>query len=82
MATTLNAAEVRGHIDDKGVLIVDEPIPLAGPGAVRVLVMLESNGDDEDRLWDTAIARADTWDDLKHPDEDIYTLNDGRPLAP
>ena len=31
-----------------------------------------------DKDWVTALSKSDLYEDLKHPEEDIYTINDGK----
>jgi hypothetical protein len=69
--------ELIATIDDQHQLHADVP-PGVPSGPVRVLVLVPDE-DDADVAWTELIARA--WArELADPDEDIYTLEDGRPV--
>ncbi len=80
MGTATKAIETTGIIDAHRRLILDEQLPVAGPARVRVILLLqeETNGDEEE--WLRAAATNPAFDFLKEPEEDIYTLADGKPL--
>ncbi|MCO6449963.1 MAG: hypothetical protein J5I90_04170 [Caldilineales bacterium] len=81
MDTTLTAVEVTGTVDEKHQLVLDSQLPISGPKRVRVIVLYaleEQEVNDED--WLRSAASNPAFADLHHHDEDIYTLNDGRPI--
>lgn len=75
----MNAIETTGIIDEKHQLRLDSAIPITGPVAVRVLILVAEPGDDE-AGWLRAAARNPAFDFLKEEGEDIYTRSDGRPF--
>jgi len=69
-------------IDEKRQLRLDTPLPVAGPGRVRIIVLFPEEEYDEisESEWLRAAATNAAFDFLKEPEEDIYTLADGRPF--
>lgn len=82
MPTPVKAIETTGTIDDEHRLRLDEPLPVAGSSRVRVIVLLpegEQTGVDESE-WLYAAMTSPAFSFLREPEEDIYTLTDGRPF--
>ena len=74
------AIEITGTINAERQLVLDEPLPVAGPTRVRIIILMSEQADIDEKDWLRA-ARANTaFDFLKAPEEDIYTLADGRPF--
>lgn len=44
----MRAIEITGKIDEKGQLLLHEPLEVTGVDEVRVIVLFEENGDDPD----------------------------------
>lgn len=80
MDGTLRAIEVEGTVDEQHRLHVDEPLPVGGPGRVRVLVLIPDSPVPEDQEWLRAAASNPAFDFLKHEEEDLYGRVDGRPF--
>ena len=81
MGTPMRAIETTGVIDDERHLHLDTPLPVTGSGRVRVIVLFEADGEEIDESeWLYAAATNPAFSFLKEPDEDIYTLADGRPF--
>ncbi len=80
MAFTEIAIETTGTIDDQHQLILDEPLPVTGPTKVRVIILLPDEGDIDEAEWLRAAAGNRAFEFLKKPEEDIYTLEDGKPF--
>lgn len=80
MVANINAIEVNGEIDRNGELHLDEALPVIGPSRVRVIVLIESSADIEEREWLRAATSNPDFEFLKDPAEDIYTLSDGKPF--
>jgi hypothetical protein len=74
------AIEMTATINADNQLILDEPLPVAGPARVRVILLLQEDADVNEREWLEAAARNPAFDFLKAPGEDIYTNSDGRPF--
>lgn len=78
MEVTKKAIETTGVIDVNHHLIFDKPLPVAGPAKVRVIILLEEESYIDEMEWLKAAAANPAFDFLKEPEEDIYTLSDGR----
>jgi len=76
----MKAIETTGIINARGQLILDEPLLAVAPTRVRVVILLPEETDIDEMKWLRAAARNPVFDFLKEPDEDIYTLADGRPF--
>lgn len=74
----MQAVETRGRVDKEHRLHVDEPLPIAGPARVRVLVLVDDAAEADEREWLAAAAANPAFGFLKDPQEDIYTLADGK----
>ncbi len=72
--------ETTGIIDEENQLQLDEPLPIKGPTRVRVLIMLDEEDDIDQSEWLRAAASNPAFDFLKDPEEDIYTITDGKPF--
>ena len=80
MGTPLKALEVVGTIDEQRRLQLDEPLPIVGPSRVRVIILIPDETDIDEKEWLQAGASNPAFDFLKEPEEDIYTLADGKPF--
>ncbi len=76
----MTAIEVTGIIDENHQLKLDEPLPVTGPMPVRVIVLYPIPTDIDESLWLQAAASNPAFEYLQDPEEDIYTLADGRPV--
>lgn len=80
MDTATKAIETTGTIDAQCQLVLDKPLPVAGPTRVRVIILLSEEADIDEMEWLRAATANPVFDFLKDPEEDIYTLADGRPF--
>jgi len=80
MELSTKAIEITGTIDTQRQLVLDEPLPVVGPTRVRVIILLPEEADIDEMEWLRAAATNPAFDFLKEPEEDIYTLADGRPF--
>jgi hypothetical protein len=80
MAGPVRAIETTGTVDKEHRLHLDEPIPVAGPSRVRVIILVPEEADEDEREWLRAAATNPAFDFLKPPEEDIYTTADGEPF--
>ena len=80
MESAWKALEVAGTIDEQQQLHLDTPLPIAGPIRVRVIILIPEQTDIDEREWLRAAATNPAFDFLKEPEEDIYTLADGKPF--
>jgi len=81
IAVEMNAIETTGIVDAEHQLRLDEPLPIAGPSRVRVIILVPEAGEEiDERAWTRAAASSPAFDFLKEAAEDIYTSSDGRPF--
>ncbi|MEA2046763.1 MAG: hypothetical protein U9N48_09665 [Euryarchaeota archaeon] len=80
MEVAMKAIETTGIINALGQLVLDEPLLAVAPTRVRVVILLPEDTDIDEVKWLRAAARNPAFDFLKEPEEDIYTLADGRPF--
>jgi hypothetical protein len=79
MDVAVKAIETTGTVDAQHRLLLDEPLPVAGPTRVRV-ILLPEDADIDEKEWLYAAAANPAFDFLKESEEDIYTSKDGRPF--
>jgi hypothetical protein len=79
METTLTAIEMTGTINEYHELQLDDILPIPGPKRVRVIVMYPAVDQSDEREWLHGASQSPAFDFLKDPEEDIYTLIDGKP---
>ncbi len=80
MGAELRAVEMTGTVDEQQHLVLDGPIPIAGPSRVRIIILVEQDSEIDEHEWLDAASRNPAYDFLKDPREDIYTINDGKPF--
>jgi hypothetical protein len=80
MEIATKAIETTGTINAQRQLVLDKPLPVVGPTRVRVIILLPEEADINEMEWLQAAAANPAFDFLKEPEEDIYTLADGRPF--
>ena len=75
----MKAIEAVGTIDQNRRVVLDEPLPNGVAGRVRLIILL---GEDEpsEQEWLKAVAHGEALDFLNAPEEDIYSLSDGKPF--
>jgi hypothetical protein len=62
-------------------LVLDEPLPIAGPSRVRVIILLPEDSDLDENLWLQAARSNPALEFLADPAEDVYTAADGKPFS-
>ena len=80
MQAATKAIETTGTIGAQHHLVLDETLPITGPTHVRASHLLPEDSDINETEWLQAAAANPALDFLKDPEEDIYTLSDGRPF--
>ena len=80
MEGELTAIEMTGTIDEHHQLQLDGQLPVAGPMRVRVLVLYPLDEEWDEAEWLQAASRNPVFANLSDPEEDIYTLADGKPF--
>jgi hypothetical protein len=78
MQTAIKAIETTGTIDAQHHLVLDVVLPITGPTRVRVIILVPEESDINETEWLQAAAANPAFYFLKDPEEDIYTLSDGR----
>ena len=76
----LTAIETTGTIEQSGRITIDETFSVSAPTLVRVIVLFPETEDLSENEWLQAASRNEAFDFLNDPEEDIYSLADGKPL--
>jgi hypothetical protein len=76
----LRAFEVAGEIDERRQLHVKEPLPIAGPSRVRIIILVPDQPDVDEATWLESAAVNPAFSFLREPREDVYTVADGKPF--
>jgi len=79
MESTLTAIETAGTVNECHELVLDDALPIPGPMRVRVIVLYAPVKEWNEGEWLSAATLNPAFDSLRDPEEDIYTLTDGRP---
>ncbi|MSS73179.1 MAG: hypothetical protein EXS64_17055 [Candidatus Latescibacteria bacterium] len=76
----MTAIEMTGTVDENRQLLLDGPLPIAGPARVKVIVLYSLTEDLNEAEWLRLAAHNPVFADLNDSEEDIYSLQDGKPL--
>ncbi len=76
----LTAIETTGTIEQSGKIVINETFPMNTPTLVRVIVLFPESEDVHENEWMQAASKNEAFDFLHDPDEDIYSLSDGKAL--
>lgn len=77
----LTAIETTGTIEQSGKIVIDEIFTVNAPTSVRVIMLFPESEDLNEQELMQAASNNEAFDFLSDPDEDIYTLTDGKPLS-
>ena len=80
MGFPIKAIETTGIVDKEHRLHLDGPLSIAGPIRVRVIILVPEEAEIGESEWLHAAASNPAFDFLKEPEEDLYSLSDGRPF--
>jgi len=80
METKMTAIELTGTVNEHCQLQLDDLLPIPGPKRVRVIVLYSLLDEWDEKKWLQAAARNPAFGFLKDPEEDIYSLADGKPI--
>ncbi len=80
MENSLRAIEVSGTLREGRDLHLDAPVEIPGSKRVRVIILVPDQDEIDDMEWARAASKSPAFDFLNDPEEDIYTMNDGRPF--
>lgn len=79
---SMRAIEATGKVNSQGELQLDQPLRKATEQRVRVIGLLtEADDDIDEQAWREAAAKNLSFEFLQDAAEDIYTLNDGKPVS-
>jgi len=76
----MKALEATGFLDDNGVLKLDNPLQIINQ-RVKVILLIPEQNEVENKVWIKAMATNAAFDFLKDEVEDIYSMNDGKPIV-
>jgi len=79
----MTAIEMTGTVDENRQLKLDGKLPFAGPKRVRVIVLsplTEVTDELSEMEGLKAALNNPAFEYLRDPEEDIYTINDGKPF--
>jgi len=76
----LTAIETTGTIERNGKIVIDETFSVSAPTSVRVIVLFPESEDLNESEWLQVASKNEAFDFLNSPEEDIYSLEDGKPL--
>lgn len=80
MGVAIKAIEATGIIKTNRQLVLDEPLPVVSPTRVRIIILFPNEVEIDEMEWLRMAAVNPAFDFLKEPEEDIYTVTDGRPF--
>jgi hypothetical protein len=76
----MKAIEINSKTDKNGDLKINYHLHVSDC-KVRVLLLIEEETDqEEEKVWINAISKNPAYSFLNDPAEDIYSINDGKPL--
>lgn len=73
----MKAIELKSKTNQAGHLKIDLDLNIKN-SAVRVLILMDEN--EEEQNWATYALKNEAFDFLKEPEEDIYSIKDGKPF--
>jgi hypothetical protein len=76
----MKAVEVTGIVDEQGNLQLDQPLVGAKSSRVRAILLFPDAEEIDEQDWLKAASSNPVFAFLHDPEEDIYTLEDGKPL--
>jgi hypothetical protein len=76
----MHAVETIAHIDQFGNITLPKPLKVRNKN-VRIIILLPEGEEMTDEEWMQSAAQNSVFEFLQDDDEDIYSLEDGRPLA-
>lgn len=76
----MKAVEITGTVDERGHLQLDQPLIDAKSSRVRAILLFPDVEEIGEQEWLKAAASNPIFAFLHNPEEDVYTLEDGKPL--
>ncbi len=80
MSAVMTAIEMTGTVDEHHELHLDGILPVVGPARVKVIVLYPLETDIDEMEWLRAAACNPAFSYLREPEEDLYTLANGKPF--
>lgn len=80
MEIPMTAIEMTGTVDENSQLKLDGSLPFSGPKRVRVIVLSSLDDEINEISWLQAASRNPVFAFLADPEEDIYSITDGKPF--
>ncbi|MCK4311500.1 MAG: hypothetical protein KAW88_02065 [Candidatus Cloacimonetes bacterium] len=80
MKKILKVVELDGFIDKNHKLLINDSLSEIPSCKVHILLMLENDKEIDEKEWLSAASKNSVFDFLKDPQEDIYTITDGKPF--
>jgi hypothetical protein len=77
MVKPMKAIEITGSVNEQGKVELDQPLTTAKATRFRGILLFP---DDETQEWSLSALKTSAINFLNDPEEDIYTLEDGRPV--
>ena len=78
MIAQVKSYEIEGIIDKDHHLVISKELPVMGPKKVKVIVLVEDDNLGEGTDFLRAVQDGGSFDFWNDPEEDLYTLEDGR----
>ena len=75
----MKAIETTGQFDEQGNLSIEFPLSLRNQ-KVKLIILIPEVEDIEEEEWLSAIQNNEAFDFLHDTEEDIYSVEDGRPI--
>jgi len=76
----MKAIEAHGVIKSERQILLDDPLPTLASRRVRVILLMEEEVEVGEQAWLRSVAANPAFAFLHDPQEDVYTLEDGRPF--
>lgn len=73
----MKAIEINSKTDKHGHLRINYPLNKKNSKVRVIILLIEDNESEEEKLWMQSISNNPSFDFLKEPEEDIYSLDDG-----
>ena len=80
MNNQMSAIEMTGTIDEHSQLPLDASLPISGPKRVRVIILSDWDDSDNEESWLKYASQNPSFQFLSEPEEDIYSVSDGKPF--
>lgn len=76
----MKAIEINAKTDNSGRLRIDVPLKKINKSVRLIILFSEEESFEDEKIWMYVNANNPSFDFLKEPEEDIYSLKNGEPL--